>query len=163
LPPGSVVLFREPTLWSQYRNYVMGTGFVLAAQTLLIYTLLLQRARRRRMELALRESEERFRLMADTAPVMVWRSNVDKECDFFNRRWLEFRGRAPDEEAGFGWAQGLHPADRESCLNTYTTAFDERRAFQQEYRLQRADGEYRWVLNSGVPRFAADGAFAGFI
>jgi PAS domain S-box-containing protein len=163
LPPGSVVLFREPTLWSQYRYYIVATGVALAAQTLLIYTLLVQRARRRRMELALRESEERFRLMADTAPVMVWRSNIDQACDFFNLPWLDFRGRDPHEEAGFGWTQGLHPADRESWVNTYTAAFAQRRAFQQEHRLQRADGEYRWVLNSGVPRFAAAGAFAGFI
>jgi len=163
LPPGSNVLFREPTLWSQYRYYIVATGIVLAAQTLLINTLLVQRARRRRMEHALRESEERFRLMADTAPVMVWRSNIDKEWDFFNLRWLEFRGRSAQDEAGFGWTQGLHPADLETCLNAYIAAFDGRRPFKQEYRLHRADGEYRWVLNSGVPRFDAAGAFAGFI
>jgi len=163
LPPGSVVLFREPTLWSQYRYYIVAIGIVLAAQTLLINMLLVQRARRRRTEHALRESEERFRLMADTAPVMVWRSTINKECDFFNLPWLEFRGRSPRDEVGFGWTQGIHPADLESCVNTYTAAFEERQAFQQEYRLQRADGEYRWVLNSGVPRFDAAGAFAGFI
>jgi PAS domain S-box-containing protein len=94
---------------------------------------------------------------------MVWRSNIDKDYDFFNLPWLEFRGRSPEQEAGFGWTQGVHPADLDQCLGIYTAAFEERRPFHLEYRLQRADGEYRWVLNSGVPRFAADGAFAGFI
>jgi PAS domain S-box-containing protein len=163
LPPGSVVLFREPTFWSQYRNYAIGTGVALALQTLLISLLLIQRARRRRVEAALRESEERFRLMADTAPVMVWRSNIHKDYDFFNLPWLEFRGRSAEQEAGFGWTQGVHPADLEACLATYTAAFEKRQPFHLEYRLRRADGEYRWVLNSGVPRFAADGTFAGFI
>ncbi len=163
LPSRSVVLFREPTLWSHYRYYVVGTGIAVAAQSLLIGILLVQRARRQRTEKALRASEKRFRIMADTAPVMVWCSNVDKEYDFFNLRWLEFRGRSADQEVGFGWTQGIHPADRDRSVETYTAAFDERRSFQQEYRLQRADGEYRWVLNSGVPRVAPDGAFAGFI
>jgi PAS domain S-box-containing protein len=136
---------------------------VVAFQTLLIGALLVQRARRRRVQNALQESEERFRLMADTAPVMVWRSNVDKDGDFFNLPWLEFRGRSSEQEVGFGWTEGVHPADLEPCLAVYESAFAERRPFQQEYRLRRADGEYRWVLNSGVPRFAPGGAFAGFI
>ncbi len=163
LPAGSVVLFKEPTLWSQYQHYVIGTGLALALQTLLIGMLLVQRTRRRRVEGALRESEERFRLMADTAPVLVWRSNVDKACDFFNRPWLEFRGRTMEQEAGSGWTQGVHPADLARCLAIYTSAFDERRSFDMEYRLQRADGEYRWIVDSGVPRFAPDGAFLGYI
>ena len=163
LPKESVILFREPTLWSQYRYYIIGTGALVALQTLLIGTLLIQRTRRRRVENALRESEERFRLMADTAPVMVWRSNTDKGVDFVNLPWLEFRGRSSEQEVVFGWTEGVHPTDLEPCLATYRSAFDERRPFQQEYRLQRADGEYRWVLNSGVPRFAPDGAFAGYI
>jgi two-component system, LuxR family, sensor kinase FixL len=163
LPQGSVVLFREPTIWRQYRQYIVGTGVVLGVQTLLIAGLLVQRARRRRVENVLRESEARFRLMADTAPVLIWRSNVDKACDFFNRPWLEFRGRTVDQEVGSGWTEGVHPADLDQYLATYVSAFDECRRFHLEYRLQRADGEYRWVLASGVPRFAADGAFLGYI
>ena len=142
---------------------MIGSSVILALQTLLISMLLVQRTRRRRVEAALRESEERFRLMADTAPVLVWRAHVNKGCDFFNLPWLTFRGRTLEEEAGDGWTEGVHPGDLEQCLATFTSSFDERRPFQMEYRLQRADGEYRWMLNSGVPRFAPDGSFQGYI
>ena len=163
LPSGSVVLFREPTIWSQYRRYIIGTGVVLGVQTLMIGALLVQRARRRGAESAVRESEERFRVMADTAPVLIWRAKTDNERDFFNKPWLEFRGRSMEEEAGSGWTEGVHPADVEQCLTTYTSAFDERRPFRMEYRLQRVDGEYRWVLDTGVPRFTPAGTFVGYI
>ena len=163
LPAGSLVRFREPSLWDQYKLYIVGATGVLLWQTGLIAGLLVQRGRRRRVENALRESEERFRVAADTAPVMIWRSRSDKAHDFFNRPWLEFRGCTMEQEMGSGWTAGIHPADLDECLTTYTMAFNERRPFQREFRLRRADGEYRWVLDSGVPRFAPDGAFAGFI
>ncbi len=110
----------------------------------------------------LRESEERFRTMADAAPVMIWASGTDKLCTFVNKGWLEFTGRSLTEGLGNGWASAVHPSDSEHCHATYSSAFDERRTFQMEYQLRRADGEYRWVLDTGVPRFSA-GIFAGYV
>jgi PAS domain S-box-containing protein len=117
----------------------------------------------RRAEAALRESEERFRLVANTAPVMIWMSDVNKLCTYFNQPWLEFTGRSLDAEMGNGWTQGVHAEDLARCFDSYTKAFDGRETFQMEYRLRRHDGEYRWVLDSGTPRFNADGSFAGYI
>ena len=111
----------------------------------------------------LQESEERFRNMADTAPVMIWVSGPDKLCTFFNQGWLTFTGRTMEQELGNGWADVVHLDDLNRCFSTYSTSFDARRSFEMEYRLRRADGEYRWLLDAGVPRFTSDGAFAGYI
>ena len=119
--------------------------------------------RRKQGEEALRESEARFRIMADTAPVMLWMSGTDKLCIFFNQGWLDFTGRALEEELGDGWANGVHRDDFDRCLAIYTNSFDARQPFTTEYRLRRRDGEYRWILDTGTPRFANDGAFLGYI
>jgi PAS domain S-box-containing protein len=110
-----------------------------------------------------RESEDRFRLVAHTAPVMLWMSGPDKGCVYFNKPWLDFTGRSHEQELGGGWASGVHAEDLERCLDTYTQAFERRVSFQMEYRLRRHDGEYRWILDSGVPRFDVDGSFSGYI
>jgi PAS domain S-box-containing protein len=118
---------------------------------------------RYRIEQAQRESEDRFRTLADATPVLIWGSDTDRRCDYFNKQWLDFTGRSADEEQGEGWSLGVHPDDRKRCLRTYSQAFDARRPFTMEYRLKRHDGEYRWVINTGVPRFTPDGTFSGYI
>jgi PAS domain S-box-containing protein len=118
---------------------------------------------RKRQEAVLRESEERFRLMADTAPTLIWMSGTDKLCTFFNQGWLNFTGRSMAQELGEGWASGVHPDDLERCLGIYSTAFDSRVDFEMEYRLRRSDGAYRWIVDYGVPRFGSNGAFCGYI
>ncbi|MGB7753538.1 MAG: PAS domain S-box protein [Candidatus Acidiferrales bacterium] len=118
---------------------------------------------RKRAEQTLRESEERFRLVANKAPVLIWMSGTDKLCTFFNQCWLDFSGRTMEQELGNGWAAGVHPEDLERCLGTYTAAFDAQVDFEMEYRLKRFDGTYRWIVDYGVPRFESDGAFCGYI
>jgi PAS domain S-box-containing protein len=112
---------------------------------------------------ALQESEARFRNMADTAPVMIWVTGPDKRCTYINTQWLEFTGRTLEEELGHGWANSIHPDDYDSAVETYFTSFDERQPFGMEYRVRRRDGEYRWIFDTGKPRFAADGTFLGYI
>jgi PAS domain S-box-containing protein len=111
----------------------------------------------------LRESESRFRIVADAAPVLIWMSGVDKLCNFFNKPWLEFTGRTMKQELGEGWAQGVHRNDLQKCLQVYTSAFDARRPFVMQYRLRRHDGDYRWISDQGVPRYDAQGKFTGYI
>lgn len=118
---------------------------------------------RKQMEDALRESEERFHLMADAAPVLIWIADTDKLCTWFNKKWLEYVGRPMEKELGNGWAENVHPDDFDRCLQTYKTSFDDRQSFLMEYRLRRHDGEYRWVLDNGIPLDGTNGEFTGFI
>ncbi len=111
----------------------------------------------------LRESEERFRNMADIAPVMIWVAGADSHCSYVNKQWLDFTGRTDEEELGESWMQSVHPEDHDACLETFVGHFDTRRSFEMEYRMRRADGEYRWIYDCGNPRFSADGEFLGFI
>ena len=111
----------------------------------------------------LRETDARFRNMADASPVLLWMSRTDGLCTFFNQTWLEFTGRTLEEEWGVGWAENVHFEDLEGCLEAYRAAFNERRVFEMEYRLRRQDGQYRWILDRGTPRYSPDGRFAGHI
>jgi PAS domain S-box-containing protein len=119
--------------------------------------------KRKQVEDAVKESEQRFRLIADTAPVMIWMSDTDKLCIYFNKPWLDFTGRSLEEELGNGWAEGVHADDLQNCLDTYTQFFRRREKFRMQYRLRRYDGEYRWILDIGVPRLNQDRSFAGYI
>jgi len=116
-----------------------------------------------RIRFSLQETEARFRNMADHSPVMLWMSGTDGLCTFFNQTWLAFTGRSLEDELGVGWAEGVHPEDFQRCMDHYIEAFGERRMFEMEYRLQRADGEWRWILDRGTPRWTGDSEFAGYI
>lgn len=111
----------------------------------------------------LKESEERFRTLANTAPVLIWMAETDMFRNWFNEPWLEFTGSRMEQELGHGWAEHLHPADSERCFTTYTASSAARKSFSVEYRLRRHDGAYRWILEKGVPRYAADGVFLGYL
>jgi PAS domain S-box-containing protein len=137
---------------------VDSAGIVIGAVNMLIDI-----TDRKRAESAMKSSETRFRLMADSAPNLIWMSGVNKACVWFNQRWIEFTGRTMEQEYGDGWSQGVHPEDLERCLATYNDAFDSRTPFQMEYRLRRADGEFRWVHDVGVPIHLEDATFAGYI
>ena len=106
--------------------------------------------------------EQRFRELLDATPVMIWMSGTDAMCTFFNRSWLAFRGRTLQEELGNGWADGIHPDDRDLCLETYLKAFTARCPFRVQYRVQRAGGEFGWIENSGTP-LIEDTVFVGFM
>jgi PAS domain S-box-containing protein len=118
---------------------------------------------RQQAEAALRESQQLFASVVNTSPSLIWMSGLDKGCTWFNKPWLAFTGRAMTLELGDGWAAGVHSDDLAHCLHIYTKAFEARQPFAMEYRLRRHDGEYRWLLDQGHPRYDASGAFAGYI
>jgi PAS domain S-box-containing protein len=163
LPHGSLILFRQPTVWQQYRSWILAGASLCLLQALLIFGLLANLAKRRRAERSLAESEKRFQNAADAAPVLIWMSGPDKLCTFFNRTWLEFTGRTMEHELGKGWMAGVHRDDLENCLNTYTKAFDAREPFVMQYRLEHHDGDHRWITDKGVPRYGANGNFRGYV
>ena len=134
---------------------------LLRAAPLFLVAVLLEQSQR--VQRSLHESERRFRDMADSAPVMIWIAGKDGRCEFFNKGWLDFTGRAPSQERDDGWTQGVHPDDRHRCLAIFQTSVAARCEFEFDYRLRRHDGSYRWVLNRGVPRYGDKGEFAGFV
>jgi PAS domain S-box-containing protein len=125
-------------------------------------TLLQEINTRIKAEQSLRESEERFRIMADNAPVMIWMSGLDKKFNFVNKGWLDFTGKTLQQELGTGWSENIHPDDLQQCLDTYILSFDKRKKFEIEYRQKRASGDYIWIYNRGVPRYEGNN-FIGYI
>ena len=114
-------------------------------------------------EQALKNSLELFQTMADNVPAMIWMSGTDKFNDYFNKTWLEFRGRSSKEESNDGWLDGVHPEDKEKCIEVYKSALENQNGFYTEYRLKRYDGQYRWIADNCVPRLSPTGEFAGYI
>ena len=110
-----------------------------------------------------RLTSEEYRVLVEQAPIMIWRAGTDGLCDFFNLRWLEFTGRTMAQEAGNGWAEGVHPEDLQRCLDIYLDHFGRRAIFEMEYRLRRHDGAWRWIFDRGVPMYSLEGEFAGYI
>ena len=163
LPPDSVVQFQPPGLWERFKWLVVAGTLALVAQTVLITALLANRIRRRRAEQSVRESEGRFRVLANSAPVMLRLSDTDMRSTDFNVPWLTFTGRTLESELGSGWIEGVHRNDVASHTQMCQQAFERREPFRMEYRLRRFDGEYRWLLESSEPRFTPDGSFTGYI
>lgn len=111
----------------------------------------------------LRASEMRFRTLTDSAPVLIWMVDTNMQCYYVNKVWMDFTGRSFKQELGIGWSEGLHPDDKQSCVEFFAHSFNTRLPFTTEYRLRRHDGEYRWLLDNGVPNFSDDGSFLGYI
>lgn len=104
-----------------------------------------------------------YQALIEQAPILIWRANKDTLCDYFNERWLAFRGRTAEQEYGNGWAEGVHPEDLDRCLEIFQDSFAKQRIFEMEYRLMRYDGIYRWIFDRGVPYYEDNGEFAGYI
>jgi PAS domain S-box-containing protein len=147
-------------------HWLLGQGQVLldtSGKPVRLAGVALDITERKQADARLRESEERFRNIADTAPVMIWVAGPDKSVTFFNKGWLKFTGQTAERVVGKGWVESVHPDDVNRCLDTYSSAFDARHGFQVEARLRRADGGYGWVLWTGIPCFAPADTFAGYI
>ena len=146
---------------SDYRHYFISITPIVSDNCANLYWTDI--TERKRAEDALRESEATFRVMADTAPILIWISDTTKLCTWFNQPWLDFTGRAMEQELGNGWAELVHPDDVDRCWSTYTASFDRRQPFTMEYRSRRRDGQYRWLMDHGIPRHAENGEFLGYI
>ncbi|HLA35591.1 MAG TPA: PAS domain S-box protein, partial [Rhodocyclaceae bacterium] len=118
---------------------------------------------RKRMESHLIESEQQYRILADSAPALIWASDMRKQFTYFNLPWLDYTGRELAQESNYGWLQDVHADDRERCVAVYESFFDRREKFSMGMRLRRRDGEYRWFQNDGCPRYGSDGGFIGYI
>jgi PAS domain S-box-containing protein len=163
LPVGSMILFRSPSIWESYWKYILAAIIVIFALLLLVIALLWQRARNRKAEVALRESEQRFRVMADATPALVWMCDAQGKVIYLNERRVIFTG--PNRQAGYGdrWAAYVHPEDLPRVFETISLALKTRQPFSKEYRLRRRDGVYRCMFDVASPRVNGDGSFAGFI
>jgi PAS domain S-box-containing protein len=115
------------------------------------------------LEQVQRAGQAQFRRLADASPALIWTSDAEARCDYVNHAWLDYRGRAFEEEIGSGWIEGMHPDDRDLCMETYLRAFHARQPFRMQFRLQRSDESYTWVESAGMPHFDGNGEFAGYM
>jgi PAS domain S-box-containing protein len=163
LPAGSVILNRPPSLWESYRKYMIAVIVVIAVLLLLVIGLLWERATKQKAEARLRESEKRFRVMADTTPSLIWMCDSQGKITYLNDRRVGFTGRDPNAGYGDTWTTYIHPDDRKNVGDVVSQALKDRGPFSKEYRLRRSDGVYRWMFDVASPRVNGDGSFAGFI
>lgn len=138
-------------------------GYLMLDNTPYLFAVMRDMTENKKILQQLEESEKRFKTVADTAPVLIWLAGSDKLFNFVNSAWLNFTGRTMAQETGNGWAEGVHPEDLQRCLDIYAGHFDKRTEFYMEYRLKRHDGQYRWISDSGVPRYTPGGQFEGYI
>lgn len=122
-----------------------------------------EREARKQAEAALIEREHSYRALADSGQALIWTSGTDKLCNYFNQVWLDFTGRKIEQELGDGWAEGVHPDDLPQCVGVYTSSFNKQEKFSMEYRIKRFDGQYRWLIDEGCPRYDSNGEFIGYI
>ena len=163
LPPGASISYREPTGWQRYAKYIGLAVLLFLVQAMLIIGLLWQRARNRKADLRLGESEKRFQLMADTAPALIWMCDKEGTVTYLNDRLINFIGRDAATGRGDAWSAFIHPDDVQSVQAANKRALVQQQEFSKEYRLRRLDGAYRWMLDIAAPRVNGDGAFAGFV
>jgi PAS domain S-box-containing protein len=163
LPPGTLVLYREPTFWERDRRYILAAILVILAQALWIVALLWQRARKRKADAALKESEGRFQRMANTTPSLVWMCDGEGKVTYLNDTRIEFTGRDPSAGYDDVWTKYIHPDDIEAVLSANALGLERHEKFSKQYRLRRKDGDYRWMFDVAAPRVNGDGSFAGFI
>jgi len=149
--------YEDKRLTRFYSNYVyrLSSGEIVA-----VYN---DHTEKKQIEEALNESEFHFRTLADSGQGLIWASGTDMKCTYFNKVWLEFTGRTLEEEIGDGWTEGLHPDDKEYCINVYVNAFQKQEPFGMEYRIKHKDGDYRWIYDKGTPRYNHKGDFIGYI
>jgi PAS domain S-box-containing protein len=163
LPLGGIILNRPSTLWDRYRGYIIAAIVLIVVQSLLIAGLLWQRARKRKAEAVLRESEKRFRVMANTAPSLIWMCDHEGKVTYLNDRRLAFTGAHPNSGYGDAWNAYVHRDDLEKVLDRISQALRRGESYSEEYRLRRSDGVYRWMFDVAAPRVNGDGTFAGLI
>lgn len=163
LPPGTVILYRQQTVWQRYETTTIAAVVVTVILGLLIFALLRLRTRKLNSDISLRESEKRFRLMADAAPYLVWMCDRDGKVTYLNERRTAFTGGDPKTGLGDTWTAFIHPDDLKNVQTANSRALIEQKGFSKEYRLRRKDGVYRWILDVAAPRVNSDGSFAGFI
>jgi PAS domain S-box-containing protein len=163
LPEDTRFSNREPTLWERGRKYFIPAVVLIVAQAILILALLWQRARKRKAEAVVRESEARFRVMADTTPSLIWMCDTSGKIMYSNESRLAFIGVDWEGAERQTWTECIHADDLKNVLDTISEALTTRQRFSMEYRFRRSDGVYRWMLDVAAPRVNGDGSFAGFI